>query len=335
MLGEAAAFGVDALRQDLVAHLRRGPRASGRPGPRDRAALDRAHHPVEGHPDHHPGVGEVPRLAADLPDAVVGLLPGRPAPRRACAAATRCPRLSESPAARAAASATITSPNTSVCRCPTAPLPIRTGGSRRSRRGGRAPARGGHGAPSTAYMICRSLGSPAIARSSQLAPQLRLVAVAERPAARPGSARRPAASRSGSPSCGCRRSPRAATWSGRRRCRRPAVGEHPQREQRADDRLAVGALVAAPAGPRRVVARSPPSASRPRSARDRQVRGDPDEWRTSGSHRRHVELVDVPTVRRRPGVAVRAGPAGRDPRRRRSPRRRGCGSRRTHGRILP
>ncbi len=74
--------------------------------------------------------------------------------------------------------------------------------------------------PSTVYMICRSSGSPATARSSQLRQHLGLVGVPGGDAATRGSVPRRAASRSGSPSCARRRSPPAATSWARRRCRR-------------------------------------------------------------------------------------------------------------------
>ena len=102
-------------------------------------------------------------------------------------------------------------------------------------------ARAARGAPSTAYMICRSSGSPATARSSQSRHSRASSVVAGRQqrlegqggVAQPAVAVVPVAL--------------AAEVLGQRGRRRrddaagAAVGEQPQREQRADDRRAVGA----------------------------------------------------------------------------------------------
>ena len=65
--------------------------------------------------------------------------------------------------------AIITSPSTSVCRWPhRAVADAHRPGAGVAGQVVAARARAGRGAPSTAYMICRSSGSPATARSSQL-----------------------------------------------------------------------------------------------------------------------------------------------------------------------
>ena len=74
-LGEAAALGVEAALADLtvdaVAQL-----APAVHRPVVVEALHGPHGAVEGHPGHDLGVDEVAPLAADLPDPLVGLLPG-------------------------------------------------------------------------------------------------------------------------------------------------------------------------------------------------------------------------------------------------------------------
>src|SRR5829696_8377610 len=75
-LDEGVALGVVALPAHLVVEL-----AADRPPAVDRALvaaqLDRLDGPVERHPGHHLGVGEVPPGPADLPDALVRLAPLR------------------------------------------------------------------------------------------------------------------------------------------------------------------------------------------------------------------------------------------------------------------
>ena len=128
VLGEGVALGVEALRQDLVAHLRRAARATARPGPSSPCSSTAADGAVEGRPHHHPRVGEVPQRAADLPQPVVGLVPvlGEVVDQRALQG-PGVVGLVERRRARACSRAIITSPSTSVCRWSTAPLPIRTG----------------------------------------------------------------------------------------------------------------------------------------------------------------------------------------------------------------
>ncbi len=106
--------------------------------------------------------------AADLPQPVVALLPGgrpggRPAPagaptRRRCSRGTTRarPRARSSPR-RARRSA----------RWSTAALPIRTGREPAYPGSSSRVISGSRREPSTVYMICRSAGSPATARSSQ------------------------------------------------------------------------------------------------------------------------------------------------------------------------
>jgi hypothetical protein len=69
-----AALGVEALLEDLLAD------AVAQVAPAvhravEAVVLDRAHGPVERHPHHHAGVGEVSLVATDLPEPVVGLVP--------------------------------------------------------------------------------------------------------------------------------------------------------------------------------------------------------------------------------------------------------------------
>ena len=120
VLGEGVALGVEALGQHLVAHL-----VAQLAPPLDRAVeavlLDARGRPVEGGPDHDPGVGEVPQRAADLPEPVVGLVPvlGEVVDERALQApgvVGLLERRRRGPCSRAI----ITSPSTSVCRWSTA-----------------------------------------------------------------------------------------------------------------------------------------------------------------------------------------------------------------------
>ena len=76
VLGEGAALRV----VPALEHLRVHPVAQGAPvvdGSVEPVLLDRLDRPVEGDPDHHPGVGEVAQRTADLPDPVVRLVPVR------------------------------------------------------------------------------------------------------------------------------------------------------------------------------------------------------------------------------------------------------------------
>ena len=75
-LDEGPDLGVEPLAADLLVDL-----VADRPPAIDRAVepvlLDRLDRPVERHPGHHLGVGEVPPRPADLPDPLVGLTPDR------------------------------------------------------------------------------------------------------------------------------------------------------------------------------------------------------------------------------------------------------------------
>ena len=74
VLDERAALPVDAVLQDLGPDLVADPPPAVE-GPVEAVLLDRLDRAVERRPDHHPGVGEVLLLAADLPQPVVGLVP--------------------------------------------------------------------------------------------------------------------------------------------------------------------------------------------------------------------------------------------------------------------
>ena len=231
VLGEGVALGVEALRQDLVAHLRRAARATARPGPsrpcsstartaRSKAAhtMTRewvkcrsgpriSHSPLSG---SLPVLGEVVDQRALQRPGVVGLARGRASRARLEGDHHLAEHVGLPLVDRAVAD----------------PHRPRAGvaGQVVERR-----ARAARGAPSTAYMICRSCGVAGDGAQQPVAPQPGLLGVAARRAAPRGSARRRAASSSGSPSCARRRSPRAATWSAPRRCRRCRRGSAARR----------------------------------------------------------------------------------------------------------
>ena len=179
--------------------------------------------------------------------------------------------------------------------------------SRRSRAGGRASRSGSRRAPSTAYMICRSSGSPATARSSQSRHSRRLVGVAgpdqrlegERGVAQPAVAVVPVAL--AAEVLGQRRRGRGDDAAGL------LVGEQPQRQQRAVHDVGVrdvraGARRSRPPRPGRVASiRSSMSTSSGSSTYD----GSQVVAKVSSSPSRDVELVDVAAVggRREPGTA--------------------------------
>ena len=208
---------LEHLGVDLVAE-----RAPAVDRPVEAELLVVAHGAVERHPRHHLRVREVPQRPAHLPDPGVRLAASPSSSHSSSfrssdhatsselhARQLRLVQRRRAPRRRRRAGAA----SRPRCRPAPASTPRSPGATRARAR--RAAAR--RRAP---YMIWRSAGSPATARSSQLAPRSRLVAVAGAAASRAASASRRGASSSGSPSCAGRRSAPAARWSAPRRCRR-------------------------------------------------------------------------------------------------------------------
>ena len=224
-------------------------------------------------------------------------------------------------------------------RCTTAPRRRRRAGTARRPRCRRAPAssprsRAARGArtpsgdarPSMSYMICRSAGIARDRAQQPVAKRARLVDVAADHEARPGSGSRRAASRSDSPSCARRRSPRAATSSAPPRCRRWARRSSPSASAASarPRRATRPGRCSGPPSPARTLRRrqrlstSPPAGGCSCDGNQVSCNGMRSPFRTC-SVRRHAPLVlrqrqRAAQDRARPGPAMNMRPVARSSR---------------------
>ena len=165
-LGEGVAFGVEAVRQTSAWIVSRSARQRST-GPCRPVRSTRLDHPVAADPRHHLGVDEVPAGAAHLPEAVVGLVPVALEEVQQCDLQVPGVVGGADAASRVRCRPSRTSPHTSSWNWSAAALPTRTGrGALVAGQPGQSVS-GSRRVPSRPYMICRSAGSPATARSSQ------------------------------------------------------------------------------------------------------------------------------------------------------------------------